>query len=138
MCVQARFPRCALYTLVYTALQIVLFTCMYTCGWVKTAVNLSLSLSFSYTYTHIRPGTFKLLAMGDPFTNELRFVVRIFTASHEQLQQFFNEKGELVGVGRLLVPWQPFDDKALDFLEKRYMSAYCVAGISCEEKFRQS
>jgi hypothetical protein len=80
--------------------------------------SLSLSLSFS-PQTHCRPGTFKLLALGDPFPNELRFVVRIFTASQEQLEQFFNEKGELVGVGRLLRPWNPYDDRAVDFLEKR-------------------
>ena len=82
--------------------------------------SLSLSLPFS---THSRPGTFKLLAVGDPFPNELRFVVRIFTASQEQLQQFFNEKGELVGVGRLLIPWNPYDDRAIDFLEKRYCNS---------------
>ena len=57
--------------------------------------------------------------MGDPFTSELRFVVRVFTASHEKLQQFFNESGAVVGVSRLVVPWHRSDDKALDFLEKR-------------------
>ena len=74
---------------------------------------------YIHTHTHTRSGTFKILAVGDPFPNDLRFVVRVFTASQEQLQQFFPERGGVEGVGRLLSPWQPSDDKALDFLEKR-------------------
>ena len=81
---------------------------------------LSLSISLSLPPQKLsRPGTFKLLAVGDPFPHELRFVVRIFTASQEQLEQFFDKEGKLVGVGRLLRPWNPYDDRAVDFLEKR-------------------
>ena len=62
---------------------------------------------------------FKVLVKGDPFSNELRFFVRVFMATHEQLLTFFDEKGALVEASRLVVPWQRSDAKALDFLEKR-------------------
>ena len=59
------------------------------------------------------------MATGDPFGSELRFVIRVFTASHEELQAFFNEKGEVKDVTNLLAPWHRTDVKTLDFLEKR-------------------
>ena len=80
--------------------------------------------------SYYRPGTFKLLATGDPFSNELRFIVRVFVATHEQLQKYFNEKGELQGVTELLAPWHRTDVKTLDFLEKRYMYMYVYSVLS--------
>ena len=90
-----------------------------------------------YTYLfHGRPSTFKIMAMGDPFTSDLRFVVRVFTAPHEQLTQFFDEKGGLVGVHRLVVPWQRSDEKALDFLEKRWHSQLVAFSVHVMYKYQ--